>query len=261
MSEQPTGVDVADPPPAESRPRRRSSRRTDWRLGGSTVARWRERTLAVALVAVGLSVIVGALIASLWSSSWASSLATVVGWVGMLVAVAWALSRSRPIGLFVFRWVDVLFGLGLGIVLRTAAGWIDVDLGGSGAFPSYATVNGALSSTWWLDDLLGPVVIAPSLEELFFRGVLLVSLYTVLRRPFGKISAGLVAFLATTGFFVLLHAVAFDSGSAAAVSLALLGGVCAALVLLTGRIWAAIVTHVVYNATFVILAVLGTLLG
>ncbi|MFT4306367.1 MAG: type II CAAX endopeptidase family protein [Microbacterium sp.] len=225
------------------------------------MARWRERTLAIGLVAVGVSIIVGALITTLWTASWAPSVATTVGWLGMLTAVVWALSRSRPIGLFAFRRVDLLFGLGLGIALRTVDGWIDVGLGGSGAFPSYATINGALSSSWWFDDLLGPVLIAPPLEELFFRGVLLISLYTLLRRPFGKISAGFVAFLVTTGFFVLLHAVSFDSGSAAAISLALLGGVCAAVVLLTGRIWAAILTHAVYNATFVVLAVLGTLLG
>ncbi len=43
------------------------------------------------------------------------------------------------------------------------------------------------------------------------------------------------------------------------IALTVLGGVCALLVLLTGRIWAAVGVHVVYNALGVALALLGTL--
>lgn len=222
---------------------------------------WRERTLAVALIGLGIATVISALIGLVSAAWWASTLATVVAWLGMLVPVVWALSRSRPIGLLRFRPVDLLFGVGLALVLRILDGWVAVGLGGSGAFPTYTTVNGALSSTWWFDDAVAPVLIAPVIEELFFRGVLLVSLYTVLRRPFGKIPAGIAATLATTGVFVLVHAVAFDGGASAAVSLALLGAVGAALVLLTGRIWAAVVTHVVFNVSYVFLALIGTFAG
>jgi len=45
------------------------------------------------------------------------------------------------------------------------------------------------------------------------------------------------------------------------ISLSLLGLVCGLLVMLTGRIWPAILVHVVYNGTFVVLALAGTYLG
>jgi membrane protease YdiL (CAAX protease family) len=72
--------------------------------------------------------------------------------------------------------------------------------------------------------------------------------------------AGGIAVVASTGLFLLAHgldAVALDQ----VVSLALLGLVCGLTVVLTGRIWGAVLIHVVYNGSFVLLALAGTLLG
>ena len=107
----------------------------------------------------------------------------------------------------------------------------------------------------------GAVLIAPVLEEFFFHGALLVALYTVLRRPVGKLAAGIGALLVTTGAFVLVHGLAGTLGVDAIVGLVLVAGVGGALVLLTGRIWAAVLLHITYNAVFVALALVGTLFG
>jgi len=91
--------------------------------------------------------------------------------------------------------------------------------------------------------------------------VVLVSVYTLLRRLVGVVMAGAVAVVVSTALFVLLHSLVGGIGVDEVISLSLLGLVCGALVMLTGRIWPAILVHVVYNGTFVVLALAGTFLG
>lgn len=252
-------------PPVEPGAERRGGthrrpRRTDWRLGGRTVLRWREWLLAFALISVGLGVVAGSVVVWLWPSPWAATLATALLWLGMLVPIVGAFIRSRPIGLLRARPVDVLYAVVIGALLRLVQGWMQLAVGGSDALPSYPTLDRQLSSGWWFTELVSPVVVAPVLEEFFFRAVILVALYSALRKPVGRLTAGLVAVLVSTGMFVLLHAVGGTLSVDEALSLTLIGLVCALLVTLTGRIWGAVLVHVVYNATFVILALAGTFL-
>ncbi len=235
-------------------------RRTDWRLGGRTVHPWRSQVLAVALLGVGLGVLLGTLVTVL-APSWGGLAATGVLWLGMLVPIVWAFARSRPAGLLRFRFLDLLWGIGLGLILRMVQGWLAVAAGGSGALPSYPSIGGSLPSGFVFADVIAPVVIAPAIEELFFRAVVLVSVYTLLRRPVGVVMAGAVSVVASTGLFVLLHSLSGGLGVDEVISLSLLGLVCGSLVMLTGRIWPAILVHVVYNGTFVVLALAGTYLG
>lgn len=262
MPTQPSHAPLTDPA-AEGRRQRRSERapRTDWRLGGRTVQGWREWLLAVALIALGAAVLLGTAVTVLWTSPWAPAVGTVILWVGLAGPVVWAFTRSRPAGLLRFRALDLLYGLVLGAILRTAQGWLELATGGSGAFPSYPTVDGALPTGWLLTDGVGAALIAPVLEELFFRGVLLVALFTVLRRPLGAVAAGVIALCGTTGVFVLVHALTLTLSVGSALSLALLGAVCAALVLLTGRTWGAVLVHVVFNVSYVVLGLVGTFLS
>lgn len=252
------GVNGGDAPMDESaseRSRRGSHEtRTDWRLGGRTVLRWREALLAVALVSLGAAVLLGSLVATVWDSPWAAASATVIMWIGMLVPIVWGFTRSRPIGLLRLRAIDLLYGLVLGALLRTTQGWIE-GLGGSPAtLPSLLQVEGSWALSTVALDVVAPVVVAPLVEEFFFRAVVLVALYTVLRRPFGKLTAGLAAALASTALFVLVHGISGDGDASGIVALSLLGVVCALLVLLTGRIWGAVFVHFVYNASYVALA-------
>nr|WP_243847470.1 CPBP family glutamic-type intramembrane protease [Microbacterium ulmi] len=214
--------------------------------------------LALALFSVGAGMLAGILIATLWPSPWAQAAATALLWVGMLVPVVRGLSLSRPAGLLRIRPLDVLFGVALGGMLRLVQGWIESAAGGSGALPSYPLIDGGLDSAWWLTAAVAPVVVAPVVEELFFRGVVLVSVFTALRRPLGSAGAGLAAVLASTVLFVVVHASDGTASVDQVVSAGLVGLVSALLVTLTGRLGGAVLVHVVYNASFLALAVAGT---
>jgi hypothetical protein len=234
--------------------------RTDWRLGSRTVRRWREWTLAWALIGLGLGALAGSAVEWLWDWPLAPVVATGLVWAGMLVPVIRAFSRSTPVGLLRFRPIDLLWALGLAVALRIVQGWLAAALDADGSLPSYPLIDGQLPAEWWFTSLVAPVVVAPLVEEFFFRGVLLVSIFTLLRRPLGQLSAGVVAGLASTGLFVLAHTVTATLGPGEILSVAALGAVCSALVLLTGRLWVAVLTHAIYNVSFVSIALLGTYL-
>lgn len=221
---------------------------------------WRAVVLAIALIGVGLGVVLGTAVTVLVPAAGGMA-ATAMLWLGMLVPIVWAFTRARKVGLLRIRFIDLLWGVGLGILLRMAQGWIAVAAGGSGELPSYPSIGGSLPSGLVFSDVLAPVVIAPVIEEFFFRAVVLVSLYSLLRRPVGSVVAGGVAVVASTGLFVMLHALSGALSVDAVLSLTLLGLVCGLLVVLTGRIWPAVLVHVVFNASFVVLAVAGTFLG
>lgn len=237
--------------------RRTRRPRIDWRQGGSSVRFWREWTLAIALVALGAGVLVGALIEWAWDSSLAPVVATGVVGLAMLAVVISTFSRSRPAGLLRLRPLDLLWGIGLGVALCIVQG----ILAGPAPLPSTTTINGAPGSEWWIVDALGAVILAPAVEELFFRGVLIVATFTVLRRPLGHVAAGISAALVSTGLFVMLHAIAGEAAGADVLGLAMLSLTASGVVLLTGRIWGAIVLHAVYNTAFVVLTLVGTALA
>lgn len=220
--------------------------------------RWNWDVLGWALVGLGAGVLAGASIGGI--------LGSIVLWVALLVPVLLAYRRGVPRGLLRFRFVDVLYGVVLGGMLRVVQGWLAVASGGSGALPSYPTLNGALPDGWWVEDLVGGALIAPVIEEFFFRGLLLVVIFTLVRRFVGGGRAGIslgafVGIVASTALFVGTHYLTGTASSGAAVSLTLVGLVCGLLVVFTGRIWAAVLVHLVYNGTGVLLTVAGTLLG
>ncbi|MGP6176008.1 CPBP family intramembrane glutamic endopeptidase [Microbacterium sp. A196] len=245
--------------PAPERVRARSGRRRPWWRGGSSMRRWNLDLLGIALLALGAGLLAGA-----WLGGFAG---TLVLWALLLAAVLFAmLRRGVPRGLMQFRAVDVLYGIVLGGILRGIQGWLAVSFGGSGALPSYPSLEGALPPLWWAEDLLGGAIVAPVIEELFFRGLLLVVIFTLVRRFAGDDRAGIViggfvAVVASTALFVAAHYLAGAMSADAAVSLTLVGLVCGLLVVFTGRIWPAILVHIVFNGTGVLLTVAGTLLG
>ena len=243
----------------ERRRRSRRAARTDWRLGGHTVRPWRESLLAVACGALAVTIVIAALVD--WLVPEVPLVGVLLPWAAMTAVVVFALSRSRPVGLLRLRAVDVLFGLGFGLVLRTVSGWMESATTGGVRFPSFVLVDGRIAVQTWAVDVVGAAVVAPVLEELFFRGVVLVCVYGMLRRPFGRRIAGVAAVLVSTGIFVLVHAVTSSADPGGAWMLALLGLVCASLVMLTGRIWSAVFTHVCVNASYVVLALIGTFWG
>lgn len=242
---------------SESSRRGRTSTRT-WREGSRTARYWDAKLIGWAALSVSLGVITAALVARLVPGLAGALLSALAMWAGVAVVIVIAFRRGRPRGLLRFRSVDLLYAVVFGIALRAVQGWFGMAAGDSGAFPSYPSVDGALPRLWWFTDGVAPVVIAPVLEELLFHGVLLVAVYRIARRG---LEGATLALIASTAAFVAVHAV--TSGVARwdeTVSLTFVGLTCGLLVLLTGRIWGAVLTHMVFNGAWVMLALVGTLL-
>ncbi|MDJ1114519.1 CPBP family glutamic-type intramembrane protease [Microbacterium dauci] len=263
-SEDDTTRDVDAPEPGDEasdrgrQRRRRRSRRTDWRLGGTAVRTWDGTLLATAFISLGVGVVASTMVGALWRSPWSALVSLAVLWVGMLVPVVVAFRRGRPAGLLRFRPVDLLYGLVLGVALRLVEGW--ASGAASKPLPSVATLDGALSPTWLFTDALPAAVFAPAIEEFFFRAVVLIAVFSILRRAAGTFAAALAAVLVSTATFILLHGVDGSLPLSEAIPLGVVGIVTALLVVLTGRIWGALLVHAVYNALMIALIAAGTLL-
>lgn len=253
-------AETGDLPRVERRTTARSSAdgSRDWRSRPRSTSTGDGQLLALALIAA----VTGMLLTKILpfaGSPWATVASLLPLWLGLAAPAALFLARARPKGLLRFRATDVVWGLGLGLALRFVQGVLErADLQ---PFPTAQTVGGPFSIGWWLEQVVPSGVIAPLAEEFFFRAVILVTIYRLLRRQIGAVAAGVVSLLCSAGSFVLLHEAFALLSVAAAVQLFLVGVVCGALVLLTGRVWGAVLVHVVYNVTFIGLAVIGTYAG
>ncbi len=212
--------------------------------------------LAIALVALGLALLVAAAIRGFNSAPVSSLIADAVVLVGMLTAVVIALLRARPKPLLRFSAVDLVYGLGFGLILRTLQGWMQTAAGGDGALPamqaqgtSLLVVTGALA------------LVAPVVSEVFLRGVLLVTAYSVVRRMTSPLPAMLTALGLSAAASVAVHAWNDGTSWEAWLTPIVVALVCGALVFATGRIWGAVLAHVVFSASYAVLAFIGTRWG
>lgn len=229
--------------------------RLDWRRGGDRRRRWDAVVLSVALMGLGVGIVFGGAANRLVVAS-NSLLSSVILWSGMAAAVAFALTRARPRGLLKLRGVDLLWGLILGVVLRLLQGWMSGSAGIP--FPTIATLDGELPQGWWLQQALPAGLIAPLVEEFFFRGVVLVSTYIVLKPAVGNLAAAFSALLFSGGMFVMVHAINGSLSLVDGVQLFVFALTCSLLVLLSGRIWGAVIVHITYNLSFLALLLTGT---
>lgn len=221
------------------------------------------------LLAVGFVVLVGYASARLWISDpqVALLLSYLAVWVplsgAVVVAGVGVGSRGRAgaglLGLR-FRPIDLLWGLTIGLLARVAASLIEIagygQMGGSGV-----VLGDPVRDLWWLfGTLLAPVLIAPFVEEVFFRGLLLraVAGATDAARPV----ALAVAVVVSGAVFALLHVVDAGPGTAAVVvglSTFVFGVGAASVAAATGRLGGAVIAHFTFNALVVVPAVLGGL--
>ena len=213
--------------------------------------------LVVALVGAGFGILLASVVAGL-AFPGASLLSLAALWLGLLTAIVFAVLRSHPAGLFQFRAVDLLWGVGLGVGLRLAQGVLSGA--NASAFPSVLDTGTSLQR-WLVAEAIPAGVFGPVIEEAFFRAVLLVSIFQWLRRSSGSLAAGVAAILASAGAFVCLHAVFGSLTFVDTVSLFAVGAVCAAVVLLTGRLWGAVLVHLVYNLSLLLLIFIGSVLS
>lgn len=210
--------------------------------------------LAVAFVGVGAGVLGAGVVNVLLPAT--PILSTLALWSGLIAATAFAFIRARPAGLMRIRPTDLLWGLGFGLMLRALQGWVSGS--DAAAFPSTSSTAGA---SWWLTTLLPAGFLGPLVEEFFFRAVLVVTIYQVMRRSVGQVAAAATALLVSAGVFVVLHgtrgALLLNDG----LMLFGVGAACGLLVLLTGRLWGAVLLHVVYNLSYLTLVVIGMALA
>lgn len=243
------------PEPIDAIPSRARSRRRPrgWREGGSTVVRWDLEVFGWSILSLGIGVLAARLGAILLPPAAAGLACQAVLWAAFVAPAAWAFGRSRPRGLLRFRWVDPVIGLVWGIALRLVQGALATAAGES-VWPSPV----APSSVPFLVEAVAATIAAPAVEELYFRGVLLVAVYTVVRRVSGRAAASLSSLVVSSVLFVAAHALVAPVTTAGSASLALVGAVAATCVLATGRLWPAVLLHAVYNLTGVAVVVVAS---
>lgn len=251
--------DAADASIGMPRRRRRRTPRP-WRQGESTTRRWNLELLAWAVCGLGAGLSAGRAASALLPPETAGEGARAAVWVALGVPVVLALRRSRPRGLLRARPVDALYGIVFGVALRCLQGWLAGVGGDPVGWPSTFSADGSLPTSF-AAHALSDTIAAPVVEELFFRGVVLVCTYVVLRGVSGRVGAAIAAVALSTALFVAAHQLAPDASGADPLALAAVGAVAGTFVMATGRIWPAIAVHVVFNATGYLLLAVGTLLS
>lgn len=200
----------------------------------------------IALIALILTIVL-VISAPVWFRG--SALSPLLGylavWVPLLGAVLVAIVCSRSVatgfGLSI-RPIDLLWGIGVGLLLRVAAILIEITVYGRAA-PAATLDDGWLLFT----AVLPPTVIAPVVEELFFRGLLL----RTLERLAGRDT---VVAVSSTAFAArhLLTATTLAQLLVVGLSTFAFGVAAGALAVVTRRIGGAIIAHVALNAVVVV---------
>jgi membrane protease YdiL (CAAX protease family) len=209
-----------------------------------TAPGWGRNEAAVGAVAAVLLI---ALTAGL--PVWAGYL---VFWAPLIVAVVVAAYRRRPAGdkgfatriRFRITWMDVLVGAFVGLLLRCVM--IAIELFSVGHITSSSSMFEVDHNLlWFASAIIAPAIIAPVVEELFFRGLLLPAI--------GANWIGIV------GSAIIFSAVHLVNGFhlLTAVSTFIVGIVLGVLAVRTKRLGSGIVAHVVYNATLISMSELG----
>jgi len=182
-------------------------------------------------------------------------------WVPLLgaVGVAWY-RHGHDLGLR-FRPLDLLWGLSIGLLARSMASAVEL-LGYGHVGTGAVTFGETVYDGWWLfGALAAPVLIAPLLEELFFRGLLLRSVLGTTRTAGGgRVSSSVIAVVVSGLVFALVHTLTAGSTTAVVVvgvSTFVFGASAAVLSVVTGRLGGAVVAHVTFNALVVVPALLA----
>lgn len=178
-------------------------------------------------------------------------------WAGLLIGV-WAAARRTAGGFrslvdWKFSWKDPLIAVGfvatvmaVNFALSWALEQFGVtglnDMGNTGTFTN-------IDGPWRIAVILGACIGAPIVEEIFFRGLTLhVTLATLPRW---------LAIAVTSLLFGFMHVQASLTSSIYMVSVtALIGALLALVRLRTGRLGTSIASHVLFNSTNLVLALL-----
>ncbi|UOE44299.1 CPBP family intramembrane glutamic endopeptidase [Agromyces larvae] len=188
--------------------------------------------------------------------------AYLVVWIPLAIAVVVAVRRHGS-GSFVhdlglrFRWIDLLWGFGVGCLVRGVSAVIETAVWGR---MSGSGVAFGVDPAWaWFTLLVAPVLIGPLIEEVFFRGLTQRAVTDRSRAASARPrTAAAIGIVATALVFALLHLLeATSPGTAVVLELSsfTVGLGCGILAALTGRIGGAIIAHAVSNGLLVLLVV------
>jgi len=181
---------------------------------------------------------------------WASYL---LFWAPLVVAVVVAARRGRAspdggIGRIAFRvtWTDALVGAFVGLLLRCAM--IAIELLTAGSVTSSSSMFEADHNLlWFATAIIAPAIIAPVVEELFFRGLILPAIGT-----------NWIGILGSAIIFSAMH-LAYGFDVLTAISTFIVGVAFGILAVRSKRLGAGITAHVVYNASLIAISELGGL--
>jgi membrane protease YdiL (CAAX protease family) len=195
------------------------------------------------------------------ASPTAGLLADLVVWVplagAVLVAIAWPreAGATAVLGLR-FRAIDLVWGLLVGCAARALSAAIDLALYGTSGLAPQPLV-GVRPDAWFvLLGVVAPVLVAPLVEEAFFRGLAQRAATALCLRAMPAPAPQLVSVGVIAVLFGALHTIGIaDPVQATYVfSTTLLVGIGAgALTAATGRIGAGLVAHAVFNGIAVAL--------
>jgi membrane protease YdiL (CAAX protease family) len=183
-----------------------------------------------------------------------------VVWVPLLAACGVACfvlgSRSprRDFGL-TFTWLDALFGIGIGLLARAVASIVEIQF--------YGQLNGlgvtfgeVVYDGWWVfGALLAPILLAPFVEELYFRGLAQRTAFRLASIAMRNAVAMGTSILISALLFTALHLAEVTNLTAALVlgiSTFIFGLGSATLAALTGRIGGSIIAHAVFNGSLIL---------
>jgi membrane protease YdiL (CAAX protease family) len=189
-----------------------------------------------------------------------SLLAYLSTWIPMLAAVGvasagrgWQATISR-LGVAIHPF-DLFWGLAGGCFARAIDALSRLQLTGTTGLDPQPTVGTPATDLWLiLTAILAPVIIAPIIEELFFRGLFQRSLARAM--PLARSGAvAVISIVATSVVFSVVHLVVGAETGIAAVAMGIgtftFSVVAGSIVATTGRLGGAVVAHVVFNGVAV----------
>ena len=158
-----------------------------------------------------------------------------------------------------FTWLDLCWGVGLGLLARAAVSGI--ELATSGRIAGFGVrLELPTGFELWFGLLLAPIVLGPFVEELFFRGLVLRAVECGAGGGGGRddrrtrVAAASVAVLTSALVFALLHVTQATTVSEAwrlGLGSLVFGLAAGVATVLTGRLGAAIIGHMVFNGVLI----------
>jgi len=208
-----------------------------------TATRWGQTEAAAGAVAAVLIIA-----ATPGLPIWAGYL---IVWAPLLLAVGVAARRRTDASGTIrvrlrITWMDALVGAFVGLLLRLTMMAIELFAVGhvSSSSSPFVVDHDAI---WVFAAIIAPAIIAPVVEELFFRGLVLPA-----------IGMNWVGVIGSAIIFAAVHLV-YGFSPLTALSTFIVGVVLGVLAVRTQRLGAGIVAHIVYNASLIALSEFGGL--